>query len=371
MKRNIDKEKRRKIKMKKLNNYEFLEKCKSIHKDIYDYDNTFYINMRTKVSVICKEHGVFLILPYNHINGQGCVKCVNDKHKLISISDEQIVVFNEIHNNKYNYNNLSVFGGKIIITCTQHGDFEQIIYNHQNGHGCYECSLNNRRVIKYKVCDNCNENKELSYFRKGYRKCNTCLELKIESKVCRVCNTDKPIDLFYIRKYKEIETYKNECKQCLLDKQASVKRIYRQNNKTLLREKRRIYHKKRLEVDELYKLKVSARNLIRKSLKSNGYTKNSRTQKILGCSYEDFKLHLENLFLPGMSWNNRKYWHIDHIIPSDFAINEEELIKLNNFKNLRPLWENMNLEKSNRILEKTELYYQILKNRETITQNNI
>jgi hypothetical protein len=264
-----------------------------------------------------------------------------------------------------------VVGGKIIITCTQHGDFEQIIYNHQNGHGCYECALDGRKVFKYKVCNNCNENKELSFFKKGYKKCNDCLVLKIESKVCRICNIDKSIDEYLIRTDRTDRAYRSDCKVCYSILHNNSSKKYRQNNKPLLREKNKIYHKKRLEVDELYKLKVSTRNLIRKSLTKKGYVKSSRTYEILGCSYEDFKLHLENLFLPGMSWDNRKYWHIDHIIPLDFALNEDELLQLNYFTNLRPLWENMNLEKSNSILEKTELYYQILKNRETITQNNI
>ena len=64
-----------------------------------------------------------------------------------------------------------------------------------------------------------------------------------------------------------------------------------------------------------------------------------------------------------MTWENRNEWHIDHIIPLDFATNEEEILKLNHFTNLRPLWEGDNLSKSNTILEKTELYYEIIESR--------
>lgn len=31
--------------------------------------------------------------------------------------------------------------------------------------------------------------------------------------------------------------------------------------------------------------------------------------------HEEFKNHIENLFLEGMSWDNHGEWHIDHIIP--------------------------------------------------------
>jgi len=37
-------------------------------------------------------------------------------------------------------------------------------------------------------------------------------------------------------------------------------------------------------------------------------------------------------------------WHIDHIVPLAFAENEQELLALNHYTNLRPLWsiENQN-----------------------------
>jgi hypothetical protein len=49
-----------------------------------------------------------------------------------------------------------------------------------------------------------------------------------------------------------------------------------------------------------------------------------------------------------MSWENRRLWHIDHIIPLALAKNEDQLIKLNHYTNLRPLWAKDNLVKSAR-----------------------
>ncbi len=76
-----------------------------------------------------------------------------------------------------------------------------------------------------------------------------------------------------------------------------------------------------------------------------GYSKNSKTFNILGCSFEDFKFYLESKFEPWMSWENyglyngeSNYgWDIDHIIPSSSAKTEEELLVLNRFNNLQPL----------------------------------
>jgi hypothetical protein len=47
-------------------NKEFIEKSTLIHRDKYDYSKTNYKNLRTKVIVICKSHGEFLVRPENH-----------------------------------------------------------------------------------------------------------------------------------------------------------------------------------------------------------------------------------------------------------------------------------------------------------------
>ena len=52
-----------------------------------------------------------------------------------------------------------------------------------------------------------------------------------------------------------------------------------------------------------------------------------------------------------MNWDNRNEWELDHIIPISIARNEEQIIKLNHYSNLRPLWRKDNQEKSNKILE--------------------
>jgi hypothetical protein len=53
-----------------------------------------------------------------------------------------------------------------------------------------------------------------------------------------------------------------------------------------------------------------------------------------------------------MTWENWSPtgWHVDHIIPLSSGKTESELLKLNHYTNLKPLWAKDNLAKSNKIL---------------------
>lgn len=58
---------------------EFIEKAKEIHFDTYDYSLVNYVNMQTKVDIICKLHGVFSQVPNSHLYAAGCPRCSNQK----------------------------------------------------------------------------------------------------------------------------------------------------------------------------------------------------------------------------------------------------------------------------------------------------
>lgn len=86
----------------------------------------------------------------------------------------------------------------------------------------------------------------------------------------------------------------------------------------------------------------------------HGYLKNGKKEHIvwyLGCTWEEFKKHLESQFQEGMTWENRGIhgWHIDHIKPvNTFDLTDEKQLKeCWNYKNLRPLWAKDNLTRPN------------------------
>jgi len=119
---------------------EFIEKANKIHNNLYDYNLVQYKNNKTKIKIICKEHGVFESRPDNHINCKaGCPKCANN---ILYTTDEFVKKANLVHNNKYNYSKINYKTAleKIKIICPEHGVFEQRPTNHLRGEGCIKCA---------------------------------------------------------------------------------------------------------------------------------------------------------------------------------------------------------------------------------------
>lgn len=132
------------------------------------------------------------------------------------------------------------------------------------------------------------------------------------------------------------------------------RRNWRRKNDPIFREKEykknAIYTKNRIQNDIRFKLKKNLRVRLNRAIKRN--SKTGSAVKDLGCSIEDFKWWLEFWFEEGMTWDNYgqglSKWNIDHIIPlaSVDLTNKEEFLKVNNYKNLQPLWEKNHKEKT-------------------------
>tara|TARA_R110000851_G_scaffold146476_1_gene286147 strand:+ start:272 stop:1915 length:1644 start_codon:yes stop_codon:yes gene_type:complete len=122
----------------------FLTKAMSVHGKQYDYTNVNYVNSKTKIDIICDKHGKFQQLPYSHLRGKGCNSCGVDstKIKLSLTNDEFIERANKRHINKYKYieGNYINMITKYKIICPKHGEFNQLPYDHLNGHGCSKCN---------------------------------------------------------------------------------------------------------------------------------------------------------------------------------------------------------------------------------------
>lgn len=54
---------------------DFLIKANGIHNNKYEYKLENYENRKSKIVIICKEHGEFVKSAQKHLSGQGCSKC--------------------------------------------------------------------------------------------------------------------------------------------------------------------------------------------------------------------------------------------------------------------------------------------------------
>ena len=127
--------------MKRLTTKEFIKKARKVHNDKYNYDKVDYVNAKTKVCIICPEHGEFWQRPDLHLRGEGCNLC-NGK---IQLSKEEFLKkANIVHNNKYDYSMVNYVGYhvKVCIICPIHGKFWQQPANHLCGKGCRKYSRN-------------------------------------------------------------------------------------------------------------------------------------------------------------------------------------------------------------------------------------
>lgn len=54
-----------------------------------------YKDSKSKVDIICKDHGIFKQKPHNHLNGQDCPKCKSSKgiNKLMNILIDRNITF--------------------------------------------------------------------------------------------------------------------------------------------------------------------------------------------------------------------------------------------------------------------------------------
>lgn len=122
------------------NNEIFVKKAKEVHGDKYDYSKINYVNKRTKVCIICPEHGEFWQNPSNHLNGNGCPVCKLEKSKLTT--EKFIEKAKAIHGDKYDYSKVDYKNNttKVCIICPVHGEFWQVASYHLCGSGCPSCS---------------------------------------------------------------------------------------------------------------------------------------------------------------------------------------------------------------------------------------
>lgn len=128
----------------------------------------------------------------------------------------------------------------------------------------------------------------------------------------------------------------------LLKRRASFRRYYHKNRAFCL-----AAHDRWKEKNPWAKIADSARSLVRMTV--HGTLKGGpKFKALVGMDGMQFRLHLQSLWLPGMSWLNfgRGGWTIGHIKPvlsfKDSIHTQEGLSACFHFSNLQPEWEEVN-----------------------------
>ena len=119
----------------------FIEKARKVHGNKYDYSKVQYVDSHTKVCIICPKHGEFWQRPNNHLYGWGCIKCSGGEKKTndMYIEAASKIYGDKYDYSKMNYVNSKT---KITIICPEHGEFSTYPNSHlYRGVGCPQCSI--------------------------------------------------------------------------------------------------------------------------------------------------------------------------------------------------------------------------------------
>jgi hypothetical protein len=104
-------------------------------------------------------------------------------------------------------------------------------------------------------------------------------------------------------------------------------------------EHRLAWQRKRLNSSIQWGIADRIRRTLNRALSRQFARKSARTFELTGCTPDFLKGWIEGQFVNGMSWENRKTWHVDHWIPvAAFQLSDAEEQKWAfNYRNLRPL----------------------------------
>lgn len=159
----------------------FICRAREVHGNKYDYSRVVYKNSKSKVPILCSNHGLFNQSPNQHLRGRGCPVCGIEKRNdsLRDSLQDFIKKALKIHGDRYDYffvvykNNHTL----VDILCHKHGIFKQIPNSHLNGNGCPICaneSNGNKQRLSTQEFINKAENKhgkKYDYSKVEYKGC--------------------------------------------------------------------------------------------------------------------------------------------------------------------------------------------------------
>lgn len=196
-------------------------------------------------------------------------------------------------------------------------------------------------------CKDCEKIRKSKYESQSPEKMKSYLKVYYEKTIEHQKKIRK--NYYIANKEKCIERAKDRYSKTLSEKKIYDKE-YRVKNKEKITEYKKGYNVvcvNRRATDPLYAMKCRIRKRTSQAFYYMFKKKPHHSHELLGADWQTIKIHIENQFTEGMTWDNNKIdgWHIDHIQPLASAKTEEELIALCHYTNLQPLWCLDNLSK--------------------------
>lgn len=206
-----------------------------------------------------------------------------------------------------------------------------------------------------KICRKCKKLKDVTHF--GKRKntkdglnyhclnCNRAYERQLYERKCLLLGKEIKSPSRKIKPSKDVlhqEMLENSRRYRKRHPDRRKKSCFDYNKRN--RTKNREYWNNKYNSDPQFNLTIKLRRRVYMSIKNNSKDckKHDLTIKLLGCSFRDYKAHIESKFTQYMKWEHvlSSEIHMDHIIPvSAFDLSDPEQQKLCfHYTNYQPLW---------------------------------
>lgn len=157
---------------------------------------------------------------------------------------------------------------------------------------------------------------------------------------CKACNIKKALEYRERNPGKRLEADRKR-RSNDPEKYAAKDKAYRLANMEACNARSRAKRQRRNATDPLFRFKTTLRDLVKKSMRNKGWSKGTKSEEIIGCSFDDLQAHLISTALDNYGyWSSFEQYHVDHIKPMASAKSNEEAVALNhwtNFQYLKPI----------------------------------
>jgi len=185
--------------------------------------------------------------------------------------------------------------------------------------------------------------------------CRCSFKIDENLKKCSSCDEWYPNTKKYFKFYKSLKSRMGGshyyCHSCLSKKNKTLRKKrslsgkeseYRKSIQSRTNQRRR----ERYITDPDFKMRLTIRNHLNRVTKIR--KTDEHTEDLLGCTWEELRIHIEGQFLPDMNWDNHgEVWSYDHFVPLAFAKGNKKLLRmLSKYWNLGPVYSNENNTKN-------------------------